>query len=174
MAGAEEHLALFDDLDQALAGLDALRALGLEEEGMEVVSGIPYGHQVLGRPHRKSLVPKIGLAGAASGFLLSLFLNWGTPLLYPLYVGGQPLLSVPPTIVLTFEFTMMGLFLFSLAGLLWEGAMPTLRPRAYAPQISNGKIAVVFRCPEDMQPQAYQALRDQGAEQVQPVEANQP
>jgi len=174
MAKTETHLALFDELEQAVAALDALRELGLSDDAMEVMTGLPYGEHVLGRPERKSLIPRLGLLGAVGGFLTSLFFNWGTPLLYPLYVGGQPLLSVPPTIVITFEFTMMGLFLFSIGGLIWEGGLAIWRPQPYHPEVSEGKIALVFRCSPERQEQAYQAVRAQGAALVQPVEATQP
>jgi len=41
----------------------------------------------------------------------------------------------------------------------------------YVPEISDGKIALVFPCPVEQQTQFEEAMRSVGAEQVKPVEA---
>ena len=60
----------FSELDGAADALEGLRALGLPDEAVEVISGYPYSAEMLGRPHNKSVVP-LGLIslGSAPGEL---------------------------------------------------------------------------------------------------------
>ena len=110
------HLALFQKIDHTAAALDVLREFGISEEDMSVISSFRIPERLLGRPMAWSRVSKIGMVGFLVGFAASIALNWGTPLLYPIHVGGQPLLPVPPTIILTFELSMLGLMLSTFLG----------------------------------------------------------
>jgi hypothetical protein len=56
-------------------------------------------------------------------------------------------------------------------GLLLAGRLPSYEPKVYVPEISDGKIALVFPCLVDQQSQFEDALKSMGAEQVRPVEA---
>src|SRR5574338_174281 len=102
-------LALFDDIDPAAEGVEELRKLGIPDEDMNVISGVPIKESILGRPHQWSNVPRLALGGAVAGFLLGLFLSVGAPLLYPLNAGGQPVVPIPPSIIVLFEMTILGL-----------------------------------------------------------------
>src|SRR5664279_2160273 len=98
-------LALFQDIDPAADGIGKLHELGIGDDHINVVSGIPVKAEILGRPSPKTSVPRIGMLGAGLGLCLGLFLLQGIPLLYPLHVGGQSLFPIPPTLIITFEMT---------------------------------------------------------------------
>jgi hypothetical protein len=96
-------LALFQEIDPAAHAVDKLRALGIDNEHVNVISGTPITEAMLGRPHQWTNVPRLAMGGAIGGLLVGIFLAFGTPVLYPVYVGGQPLFPVPPSIVVMFE-----------------------------------------------------------------------
>lgn len=166
-------LALFDDVDPASAGIEKLHSMGIADGDMNVISGVPFPGRVLGRPSAISQVSKIGLAGAGLGFLLGLFLIYGTPYLFPLAVGGQPIYPVPMGLIVTFEMTMLGLMGFSFLGMFVDSGFPSYTPKDYVPEISNGKIAVLFKCDRNDEKRFSDTLKKAGAESVEPAEARQ-
>jgi Protein of unknown function (DUF3341) len=113
------------------------------------------------------------MAGAILGMFLGLFLVYGTPYLFPLLVGGQPIYPVPQGIIITFEMTMLGLMGFGFIGMFVDSGFPSYTPKEYIPEISDGKIAVLFRCPDTEQKKIVSALTKLGAESVSPAEARQ-
>jgi hypothetical protein len=157
------HLALFKDIDPATQALDQLRAMGIQDVDMTIITGVPYSEKMLGRPRTWTAVPKLAITGFLLGFVISLLLNWGTVLQYPINVGGLPMYSIPTTIVLTFEISMLGLLMFTFLGVLWESAYPSFGPKEYHPEVSNGQIALVFNCPPEVHNQAHDALASLGA-----------
>lgn len=164
-------VALFDDIDPAAQGVSKLHEIGVTDEQINVLSGIPLKGALLGRPAAKTNVPRIGLVGAGIGFFVGLFFLQGIPMIYPLHVGGQGLFPVPPTLIITFEMTMLGLMGFSFLGVFFESRFPSFDPVHYAPEVSDGKIAIFFSCPVEMQSDAASALTKAGAAYVKPVEA---
>jgi hypothetical protein len=164
-------LAMFEDVEPASEGVDKLQQLGVSNHDMNVISGIPIKHTILGRPAAITYVSRIGLMGAIGGMFLGLFFIYGVKALYPLYVGGQPIFPVPQGIIITFELTMLGLMGLSFIGMFVDSGFPSYTPKAYTPEISDGKIAVLFPCPTGEQEKFVDALKEAGAESVEPVEA---
>jgi hypothetical protein len=166
-------MGLFTDVDSVAETLDKLREIGIDDNDMSVVSGVPYPPHVLGRPMTWGRLPLISLGGALVGFAIGIFLNAGTPLLYSIRVGGQPLIPIPPTAVLTYEFTMMGLIVATFLGVLWESFFPSYGPKYYDPAIAAGRIGVLFRCPPAQEVPARSILTEHGAESIQKPEQRQ-
>ena len=48
---------------------------------------------------------------------------------------------------------------------------PTYRPMEYVPEVSDGKIAILFECPHADEEKVTDALKKLGAESVQYAEA---
>jgi hypothetical protein len=167
------HLALFKDIDPATQAIDKLRDLGIPDKEMSIISSMPYSDKMLGRPMTWTRVPKLALIGFMIGFVISLLLNFGTPLQYPIRVGNMPYLPIPTTVVLTFEISMLGLLAFTFLGVIWESAYPSFGPKIYNREISDGRIAVVFSCPPEIHTQAHEALAALGAEWMHRTEATQ-
>src|ERR671925_472453 len=147
MSEATTFLAMFEDVEPAAEGVEKLQQLGLNDDDMNVISGIPVKHSILGRPPAITYVSRIGFFGALLGMSLGIFLIYGIPYLYPLLVGGQPIFPVPQGFIITFEMTMLGLMGFSFIGMFVDSGFPSYTPKAYTPEISDGKIAVLFSCP---------------------------
>jgi Alternative complex III, ActD subunit len=171
MSDGTVHLALFEEIDQAAKALDALRDLGIQDQDMSIISGVPYSDRMLGRPMSWSLVPKLAAAGFLLGFVIGILMNIVAPLQYPIYIGGMPLVSIPTSLVLTFETSMLGLLGFTFLGVIWESAFPSFGPKEYHSSISDGQIAVVFSCPPEIHSQAHSTLAALGANWVHRTEA---
>ena len=171
MAETTTLLAVFEDFEPASKGIDTLQQLGLSDDDMNVISGIPVKNTILGSPPAITYVSRIGFFGAILGLSLGVFLIYGIPYFYPLLVGGQPIFPVPQFLIIAFEMTMLGLMGFSFLGMFVDSGFPSYTPKEYTPEISAGKIAVLFSCPAGEQEKFVNALKDVGAESVAPMEA---
>jgi hypothetical protein len=166
-------LALFEDIDPAANAIEKLHEMGVHDNRIEVISGVPISHKMLGRPHPWTNVSRLALGGAVGGFFIGLFLNFGTPLLYNVRVGGQFITPIPPGLIIVFEMTMLFALLSTFLGVFLESYFPNYRPLQYVPQVSDGKIGVFFQVPQDDQQKFTDALNEMGAESVQSTEARQ-
>lgn len=166
-------LAVFEDIEPVTHAIDKLHELGVQDDQMNVISGIPFPGRVLGRPSALTNVSRIAMFGALLGMFLGLFLIYGTPAIYPLHVGGQPVFPIPMGIIITFEMTMLGLMGLAFIGMFVDSGFPVYTPMEYVSEISDGKIAVLFSCPTTEQEKFVDVLTKVGAEKVSPAEARQ-
>jgi len=173
MSDSVTLLALFEDIEPTAKAIEKLHDLGVGDDEMNVISGVPIPGRVLGRPSAITNVSRIAMTGAILGMLFGLSLIYGTPYLYPLHVGGQPVFPVPIGWIVTFEMTMLGLMGFAFIGLFVDSGFPSYTPKDYVPEISDGKIAVLFRCDGKDQKKFVDTLTKLGAESVKPAEARQ-
>jgi len=166
-------LALFEDIDPAADAIEKLHEMGVTDDQINVISGVPVTHKMLGRPHPWTNVSRLALGGAVAGFAFGVFLNYGTPYLYHVPVGGQYITPIPPGMILIFEMTMLFALLSTFLGVFLDSYFPNYRPMEYIPEISDGKIAVFFKCAETDQKKFMDALGTLGAESVKLAEAQQ-
>jgi hypothetical protein len=166
-------LALFEDIDPAAEAIGKLHEMGVTDDRINVISGVPVTHKMLGRPHPWTNVSRIALGGAAAGFFVGLFLNFGTPYLYNVPVGGQYITPIPPGLIIVFEMTFLFALLSTFLGVFLDSFFPNYRPMEYVPEISDGKIGVFFKVMQEEQQKFTDALSQLGAESVMPTEARQ-
>ena len=166
-------LALFEEIDPAADAIEKLHEMGVTDDRINVISGVPVTHKMLGRPHPHTNVSRLALGGAIAGFAFGLFLNFGTPNLYGVHVGGQFITPVPPGLIIVFEMTMLFALLSTFLGVFLDSYFPNYRPLEYVAEVSDGKIGVFFKCAQDEQKKFMDALDKLGAESIKPVEAQQ-
>lgn len=166
------HMALFkeDQLDEAAEAVEALRKMGVPDADISVISGTPYSEKMLGRPMSWTRIPIIAISGAVVGFLTSVFFNFGTPLLYPIRVGGMAYQTIPTSVVLTFELTMLGLLISTFLGVFVETITPSYGPKGYDARITDGQIGVLFEAGPELDAQLHAELTGLGAEMVHGTE----
>ncbi|HNK64106.1 MAG TPA: DUF3341 domain-containing protein [Anaerolineales bacterium] len=166
-------LAVFPDLEPAADAIEHLRAMGVHDDCMNVISGIPVTEAMLGRPHQWTNVPRIAMGGAILGFGAGVFLAYLSPYLYPypIQVSTQGFVPGPPTVVVLFELTMLGMLLSTFLGVFLDSFFPNYRPMKYVPEVSDGKIAVLIECSHVEESKITDALKKLGAESVKPAEA---
>jgi hypothetical protein len=174
MAEKVKLLALFEDIDPAANGVDAIEELGVPHGDLDVITGAPINPGMLGRHHHKSRVPQFALGGALIGALLGTFLAFVTPRLYKVYVGGKPLSPGAPSIVVLFEMIMLLMLIATFLGVFLESVFPSYKEKEYVPEISDGSIGLIFDVEIDEQTKFEQALMEAGALSVKPAERQQP
>ena len=159
-------MGLYTDISLTGDALDKLRVVGIREEDMSIMMGVPYTEKMLGRPKIYERVPWGTILGALTGFLVALFLAGGTQLLYPIRVGGHPYWAIPTSMVIFFEMTMLGLALGTFLNMLWKNALPSTKPQYYDHLINYSRIALL--CTFDMryEDDVRRAMIDAGAERV--------
>jgi mono/diheme cytochrome c family protein len=168
---AEELLlGLFQDATSTSDAIGQLRQLGVTDEQITVMSDVPYEPEVLARRPVRGRLPIVTLAGAILGALTALFLTVGVFLLYPLMQGGQPLIPVPPSLIILFEMTMLGTMWAAFFGFAAVNRLPAFGRPAYDPRITAGDIGVLARMDAHLVARAEDILRASGAHDVRRLE----
>lgn len=159
-------LAVFGHLDTAV---DAVRRLKSDRhDDLTVYSPVPR-HELedaLARPVSpvRAFTLIGGIAGCAAGAWLTLYMSYD----WPVVVGGKPVGSVPPYVVIMFEMTILFGALSTLLGI----ALNILRAArlrgtiAYDERFSNDKFGIFVPCAADRAPSVESLLRQAGAEEV--------
>ena len=166
-------LAVFPDLEPAANAIEGLRSLGVHDDCMNVISGVPITEAMLGRPAQWTNIPRIALGGAALGFGVGVFLAFIAPYWYPypIQVGSQAPVSGPPSVIVLFEMTMLIMLLSTFLGVFLDSLFPNYRPLKYVTEVSDGKIAILVECPNVEEKKVTDVLKKMGAESVRPAEA---
>lgn len=151
-------IGIFDEPTEVAGAIDELHALGLPEDTMVVMTGVPYPERALGRHREWLTLPYIVLAGAGGGLLFGLFLAVITPHLYRLDVGGHPPVGFPPAAVIVFVFTMMATIVSTFLGVLWEMNFPRFGPAPYHKLVTDGHLAVLLEFPPGLEAGVRQIL----------------
>ena len=164
---ADMHLlGLFNNVEAAADAIDRLHKQGVSDEKIVVLSGSPYKPEMLGRPHHHGKVGLASLGGAVLGVLLAAFLTAGIYLLYPLFQGGQPLIPIPPSLIVFFEVTMLGTMWTSFFAMLVLSGMPAFKAQPYDPRITEGHIGVQVTLDEKSGDQVEEAFKGAGTVEV--------
>jgi hypothetical protein len=172
MAFGTVHLALFNEnqVNEAAEAIAQLHSLGIGDEDISVISGIPLSDRVLGRPMTWTRVPIIAGVGALAGFVVAVLLVFGTQYFYPIRVGIMPSTPIPTSIVVIFELTMLGLLLSTFLGVFIEMISPTYGPAGYDVRVTDGHIGILFSSPTDIDNEVHSRLSELGAELVHRAE----
>ncbi len=152
-------LASYDYLDSTVDAIEALR-----KEGFDVKAYAPYpDHHIehaLGYGQSPVRVWALvgGLTGAATGLALT---TW-TSMDWPLVVGGKPIVSIPPYVIIIFELTVLFGALSTLIGLFILSRLPNLKPAViYDPEFTAGRYGVYVEADESRLNEVRQILQAQ-------------
>src|SRR5262245_42543980 len=159
-------LAVFGHLDAAVDAIKELREGRFPD--VTVYSPVPR-HELedaLAQPVSpvRAFTLIGGISGCAAGAWITLYMSYD----WPVVVGGKPIGSVPPYVVILFEMTILFGALSSLLGI----ALNILRAGklrgtiAYDPRCSNDKFGIFVPCAADRAPAVESVLRNAGAEEV--------
>jgi hypothetical protein len=165
-----ELIAVFQEPAETAEAIDALLGVGVADDQIVVMSGVPYPEGALGRHVEWTRLPYIVLAGALGGMLVGLFLAVITPHLYRLDVGGHPPVGFPPAAIIIFVFTMMATIISTFLGVLWEMNFPEFGPKAYDKRVTDGDLAVLVEFPDDLTDKVRELLERYGARDIRTPE----
>jgi hypothetical protein len=143
----------------AQQAVNRLRAAGVADREITICSAQPMEDFEFGHMDRKSWMWWIACAGGLIGMSTGLGLSWLTETSWPIDVGGLPIFAWWPNLIITFELTMLGAILATVATLIVSarlGRSSTL----YDPAVSDGKILVgVEGAPESRLLEVQNVLR---------------
>jgi len=157
-------LASFIHVDAAADAIRALRARGIRD--LVVYSAAPNHEIEEALDHGVSPVRLFtligGLTGCAAGFGMTLWMSHD----WPVVVGGKPIGSIPPYVVIAFELTILLGALSTVAAMVLFSAFMNKKGVAYDPRFSDDLIGVFVPAKGDQQGGVEQLLRAAGAVEV--------
>jgi hypothetical protein len=156
-------VAAFQHVDSAASAIKALKEMGYKD--FTVYTPVP-NHEIadaVGHPVSPVRLWTLigGLTGAATGYAMTMWMSYD----YPIVVGGKPLGSIPPYIVIVFELTILFGALATLSGLIFH-ALRDHKAAGYDPRFSDDHIGVFVPCPVERRPAVQQLLQSAGATEV--------
>ncbi len=154
--------ALYDGGDAAQRAVDALRASGVDDGDIAVLSAEPMEDYEFGGIGRRSRLWYIASAGGAIGCLSAIALTSYTEIAWPLPTGNMPIVAWWPNLIVIFEMTMLGGILATVGALIVTAGLARRVPALYDPEVTSGKILVGVESPQD-RAAVERALLDAGA-----------
>lgn len=159
-------LGVFAFLDATLEAIKKLRAGGFTD--FTVYSPIPR-HEIedaLGQavsPVRAFTLIG-GIAGCAIGAWLTLWMSYD----WPIVVGGKPVGSIPPYVIIMFEMTILFGALSTILGILFNAAFAARRAGTiqYDARFTNDRFGIFVPAGSDKAAKVESLLRESGAEEV--------
>ena len=134
--------ALYPDGDSAQRAVNALQAAGFPNRDITVVTGEPMEGYRFSEMNQATWLWYIASGGGLLGMSFGTWLSWKTQTAWPLQTGNMPLMSWWPTLIVTFELTMLGAIVATVVTLLFTGGLLRRRPALYDPEVTDSKILV--------------------------------
>jgi ActD protein len=157
-------LAAFVHVDAAVDAIRALRAKGFRD--LVVYTPSPNHEIEEALEHRVSPVRLLtligGLTGCTAGFAMTIWMSYD----WPLVVGGKPIASIPPYVVIGFELTILLGALSTVAAVALFSILMAKRGIPYDPRFSDDQIGIFVPAPPDQVGPVEQLLRAAGALEV--------
>jgi hypothetical protein len=157
-------LASFVHVDAAADAIRGLRAMG--HRNLVVYSPAPNHEIEEALSHRVSPVRLFtligGLTGCAAGFGMTIWMSYDWPVL----VGGKPIASIPPYVVIAFELTILLGALSTVAATGLFSVLMGKRGVAYDPRFSDDQIGIFVPAGADQVGPVENLLRSAGAVEV--------
>ena len=158
-------LAKFAQPVEARAAIRRLIQSGIDPQSMEVMTSQPiHGEPFL--PDKPSKLRTWALAGAALGMAGGFALATITALNYPLVKGGMPIVAPGTVGLITYETTMLGAVLATLAGLLVELGLPNFKKLPYDESVVDGGVVVAVKSTDQNRPSIQDVVTTAGAVKV--------
>ena len=160
---------LYGDGPSAQQAVNRLRAVGLPDREIVVMSAQPMEEFEFGHMDSKTWIWWIACAGGLAGMATAFGLSWITEMSWPINVGGLPTFAWWPNLIIIFELTMLGAIIATVGTLVVTAGLGR-RPSFYDPAVSDGKILVGVANPPDAQVRVFEdALGAQPGGQVKTI-----
>ena len=140
--------ALCPDGASAQRAVDGLRAAGVADRDITVLSSQPIEGYEFGDMDKASWMWWIACAGGLIGMSVAFGLAWLTEMSWPINVGGMPIWAWWPNLIIIFELTMLGAILSTVVTLVVTAGLGR-RSKLYDPEVSDGQILVGVENPAE-------------------------
>lgn len=157
-------LGTFAHVDAAADAIRALRAQGHRD--LTVYSACAQHEIVEALEQKVSPVRLFTLIGGVTGCAAGLAMTFWMSLDWPLLVGGKPIATVPPYVVILFELTVLFGSLITVASVAGLSLLKPTTGLAYDESFSDDKIGVFVACRPDQQPAVEKILSGAGSVEV--------
>lgn len=132
---------LYADPNVAQQAVNNLRAAGVAEADITVISSEPFEHFEFGHRDAKTSMPWIAVGAAAIGLVSTYYLLGLSQHSWPLITSGMPIAPNWTNLIIIFEMTMLSAILATVATLIFT-AFIGQRGKLYDPEVSDGYILV--------------------------------
>jgi Alternative complex III, ActD subunit len=140
---------LYPDGASAQQAVNRLRAAGVVDRDITVMSAQPMEDFEFGRLHQATWMWWFACAGGLIGMASALGLAWLTETSWPIDVGGLPIFAWWPNLIITFELTMLGAILATVITLVVTARLGR-GSTIYDAEVSDGKILVGVANPPEL------------------------
>ncbi len=167
-----DQRGLVGSFAESTAMLDCLaraRSAGIDIEDVYSPIGLPETAEFVSE--KRSPIRFATFIGGTTGLIGGLGLALWSSGIWDMIVGGKPVDSVVPFLIVGFEFTILFGALSTLAALLYFAKLPdrSFPSPAYREEFSNNRYGVWLLTSDDRLAEAEALLRGAGAESVHPV-----
>jgi hypothetical protein len=139
---------LYPDPDMAQRAVHNLRAAGVADADITIISSEPFEHFEFGHRDAKTAMPWIATAAGAAGLLLTYYLLGLSQRSWPLVTSGMPLAPNWTNLIIIFEMTMLSAILATVITLIVTAFFGD-KGKLYDPEVSDGYILVGVESPAD-------------------------
>jgi hypothetical protein len=139
---------LYADPNIAQRAVNNLRALGVADADITVISSEPFEHFEFGHRDAKTAMPWIAAGAGLAGLGLTYWLLGASQRSWPLVTAGMPVVPLWTNLIIIFEMTMLSAILATVITLVVT-AFVGQRGKLYDPEVSDGYILVGVEHPPD-------------------------
>ena len=139
---------LYPDPAMAQKAVSNLRAAGVADADITVISSEPFEHFEFGHRDAKTAMPWIATAAGAIGLLLTYYLLGASQRSWPLVTSGMPIVPTWTNLIIIFEMTMLSAILATVITLIVTAFWGD-KGKMYDPEVSDGYILVGVENPAD-------------------------
>lgn len=158
---------LYDNPVVAQRAVDGLRAAGVADADIQVMSSEPFEEYEFSHRDSATWMHWIAGVGGIAGFTGAYLLTTMTQQSWPIKTSGMPIVAPWPNLIVIFEMTMLGAIVATVLTLFVTAKLPRPMPPLYDPEVSNGYILVGVQQPaRDL----TQALENAGPGRVKTIE----
>ena len=140
---------LYADPNVAQQAVNNLRAAGVADADITVISSEPFEHFEFGHRDAKTAMPWIAAGAAAMGLVLTYYLLGASQRAWPLVTSGMPIVTNWTNLIIIFEMTMLSAIIATVISLLVTAGIPSRGGKMYDPEVSDGYILVGVENPSD-------------------------
>ena len=141
--------ALYTDGEAAQRAVNGLRAAGVADSDITVITSEPLEDYEFSEMGRSTLLWYVASGGGLLGLLFSTWLTRFTETSWELQTGNMPIVAWWPNLIIMFELTMLGAILATVITLFVSTGLLRRRPALYDPEVGDGKILVGVENPSD-------------------------
>lgn len=140
---------LYNDPHLAQQAVDNLRAAGVADADITVISSEPFDHFEFGHRDAKTSMPFVATAAGATGLGLTYYLLGAAQRSWPLVTSGMPVVPLWSNLIIIFEMTMLSAIIATVVHLFISSGLPSKGGKMYDPEVSDGYILVGVENPQD-------------------------